>query len=198
MTKEELIQLAVEAKLVCHWDGGCASAWVEGHDLTPYLEHFAALVAAAEREQHDTALLRQALEALDAYSWEQVEAATTALRQRLGEKDMTRDDIIRMARKADPGFETDTFHAESLVGMEAIERFAALVAAAERERAIEIAKGMQEELQAKFEQTYMEGVIAGATAEREACAKVCEELNAWNEDDPGSSAAAAIRARGKE
>jgi hypothetical protein len=34
-------------------------------------------------------------------------------------------------------------------------------------------------------------------AEREACAKVCEELNAWNEDDPGSSAAAAIRARGQ-
>ncbi len=46
---------------------------------------------------------------------------------------MSRDDIIRMAREADPGFETDTFHAESLVGMEAIERFAALVAAAERE-----------------------------------------------------------------
>ena len=46
---------------------------------------------------------------------------------------MTRDDIIRMAREADPGFETDTFHAESLVGMEAIERFAALVAAAECE-----------------------------------------------------------------
>jgi hypothetical protein len=37
-----------------------------------------------------------------------------------------------------------------------------------------------------------------AAAEREACAKVCEELNAWNEDDPGSSAAAAIRARGQE
>ena len=35
-------------------------------------------------------------------------------------------------------------------------------------------------------------------AEREACAKVCEELDAWNEDDPGSSAAAAIRARGQE
>jgi hypothetical protein len=50
MTREELIRLAVEAKLVCHWDGGCASAWVEGHDLTPYLERFAALVAAAERE----------------------------------------------------------------------------------------------------------------------------------------------------
>jgi hypothetical protein len=50
MTREELIRLAIEAKLVCHWDGGCASAWVEGHDLTPYLERFAALVAAAERE----------------------------------------------------------------------------------------------------------------------------------------------------
>ncbi len=34
----------------------------------------------------DTALLRQALEALDAYSWEQVDAARTALRERLGEK----------------------------------------------------------------------------------------------------------------
>jgi hypothetical protein len=31
--------------------------------------------------------------------------------------------------------------------------------------------------------------------EREACAKVCEDLDAWNEDDPGSSAAKAIRAR---
>ena len=46
---------------------------------------------------------------------------------------MTRDDIIRMARGADEGFETDTFHEESLVGMDAIERFARLVAAAERE-----------------------------------------------------------------
>ena len=36
-----------------------------------------------------------------------------------------------------------------------------------------------------------------AAAEREACAKVCEELDAWNEDDPGSSAADAIRARSK-
>jgi len=37
-----------------------------------------------------------------------------------------------------------------------------------------------------------------AALEREECAQVCEELDAWNEDDPGSSAAAAIRARGKE
>jgi hypothetical protein len=53
MTRDDIIRLAVEAKLVCHWDGGCASAWVEGHDLTPYLERFAALVAAAECERND-------------------------------------------------------------------------------------------------------------------------------------------------
>ena len=33
--------------------------------------------------------------------------------------------------------------------------------------------------------------------EREACAKVCEDLDAWNMDDPGSTAAEAIRARGQ-
>ena len=37
-----------------------------------------------------------------------------------------------------------------------------------------------------------------ATAiEREACAKVCEDLDAWNMDDPASTAAKAIRARGQ-
>jgi hypothetical protein len=57
---------------------------------------------------------------------------------------MTRDDILRMAREADPGFEADPDLGESLVGMEAIERFAALVAAATRadelEACISIAK----------------------------------------------------------
>jgi len=33
-------------------------------------------------------------------------------------------------------------------------------------------------------------------AEREKCAKVCEDLEAWNMDDPGSSASKAIKARG--
>ena len=86
MTRDDIIRLAIEAKLVCDWDGGCASAWVEGHDLTPYLERFAALVA--ERE---TALLRQALEALEWHiergAWGQdLEGLTAALRERLGEK----------------------------------------------------------------------------------------------------------------
>ena len=33
--------------------------------------------------------------------------------------------------------------------------------------------------------------------EREACAKVCEDLDAWDMDDPASTAAEAIRARGQ-
>ena len=33
-------------------------------------------------------LMQQALEALDAYSWEQVQAATTALRERLAQPEM--------------------------------------------------------------------------------------------------------------
>jgi hypothetical protein len=33
--------------------------------------------------------------------------------------------------------------------------------------------------------------------EREACAKVCEDIDAWNMDDPASTAADAIRARGQ-
>ena len=40
-----------------------------------------------------------------------------------------------------------------------------------------------------------EHATAAVLAEREACAKLCEDLDAFCEDDPGSSAAAAIRAR---
>lgn len=76
---------------------------------------------------------------------------------------MTREDIIRMVREAsnnDSGlYEEDNDLV--MLYLDELERFAALV----------------------------------ARAEREACAKVCEELWLWNEDDPGSSAAKAIRAR---
>lgn len=55
---------------------------------------------------------------------------------------MNRDDIIRMAREADPGFEggpdCDGTMMHSIVGMEAIGRFAALVAAAEREQCAKV------------------------------------------------------------
>ena len=82
---------------------------------------------------------------------------------------MTKDEIIRMAREADPGFEgrqdADGTMGDSIVGLEAIERFAALVAA----------------------------------AEREACAQVCEVIRgtdmqpAW--DTAAAHCTAAIRAR---
>ena len=87
-----------------------------------------------------------------------------------------RDEIARMAREA--GWAVHTYNAEI------VERFFKLAyeagAAAERDRALEIVSDMKEELQAKFEQTYMEGVIAGAAAEREACAKVCEGMEEPN------------------
>ena len=42
--------------------------------------------------------------------------------------------------------------------------------------------------------TLVEMVVA---EEREACAKLCEDLDAWDMDDPASTAAEAIRARGQ-
>ena len=82
---------------------------------------------------------------------------------------MTRDDIIRMAREA--GFEVHPRKEQVRVGIDAlmgidstekVERFAALVAA----------------------------------AEREACAKVCEEH--WRNNGNAMECADAIRARGNE
>jgi len=53
---------------------------------------------------------------------------------------MTREDIIRMAREADPGFDGGQNAMEllsnSIVGLAAIKRFADLVVAHERERII--------------------------------------------------------------
>ncbi len=48
MNKEIIIRMAREAKLIMETD--CTTPWMENHDLTPYLERFAALVAAHERE----------------------------------------------------------------------------------------------------------------------------------------------------
>jgi hypothetical protein len=59
------------------------------------------------------------------------------------DKDMDREDIIRMAMEADPGFDGGQNAMEllsnSIVGIAAIERFAALVAAHEREQCAKIA-----------------------------------------------------------
>ena len=48
MDREQIIRMAREAELIMETD--CTTPWMEDHDLTPYLERFAALVAATERE----------------------------------------------------------------------------------------------------------------------------------------------------
>jgi hypothetical protein len=55
---------------------------------------------------------------------------------------MTKDDIIRMAREADPGFDggpdADGTMLHSIVGIAAVERFAALVAEQERQDCVRV------------------------------------------------------------
>lgn len=46
-----------------------------------------------------------------------------------------------------------------------------------------------------FAEVWMTAYRAGEKAEREACAKVCEDLNAYDEYDPNKSFATAIRQR---
>jgi hypothetical protein len=99
---------------------------------------------------------------------------------------MTRDDVIRMAREADLWLTSDERIA-------AVERFAALVAAAKIKQAQQIIDGMKPEIQTMLEKTYIEGAVAGAKAEREACAKVCDDMSVAI----GVFCAAAIRARGE-
>jgi len=105
---------------------------------------------------------------------------------------MTREDIIRMAREA--GFEigsvTNAIYAPTSCETE-LERFAALVAAAERNRT------WTQEHWTEYERSI-------AAAEREACAKVCgkladEALSCGDEDAVMcfEEAENAIRARGQ-
>lgn len=111
---------------------------------------------------------------------------------------MTREDIIAMARQVESeGFAPVGIWPE-------VRRLCELVydagAAAEREkvaawmiqRGYATGHGDTTEDLLKELDWRIDGRIA---AEREACAKVCEELLGWYEDDPGSSAANAIRAR---
>ena len=93
---------------------------------------------------------------------------------------MTNEDIIRMAREAGfvfPETQEDSF----TCWWEELERFAALVASHERE---------------KWEQALPIAMDAMMLQEREACAKVCEEM--WAGGYGPSAITAAIRARGEK
>ena len=98
---------------------------------------------------------------------------------------MTQDEIIRMAREA--GFGHSNFHngfqllAPSTICTNLLTRFAALVAAHEREKHLNLAN---------------EVAWSVALAEREACAKVVE--NDCHDDMTRAEEAAAIRARGEK
>ena len=98
---------------------------------------------------------------------------------------MNREDIIRMAEECGiPEFENNESQAENIM------RFAALVASAERERLTDAAMKAAEK-----------AVDVAMALEREACAKVCEEIYTGEEacgDWPTPEmCATAIRARGQ-
>jgi hypothetical protein len=108
---------------------------------------------------------------------------------------MTRDDIIRWAREAgwsEIGADLWGATNDGAMSIYALERFAALVAAAERE-------ACAAKLQSLRAQAYRDGHKAGNQAEREACAKVCESMPWVSGKSLPSNVemAAAIRARGQ-
>jgi hypothetical protein len=109
---------------------------------------------------------------------------------------MTKEDIIAMARRAgahDDGNEV------RFVELRYLERFAALVAAAEREK---VAAWMMQRSYATGHGDTTEDLLKQlewqiAEREREACAKVCDELAARDKlSNYYAVAAKAIRARG--
>ena len=113
---------------------------------------------------------------------------------------MTRNNIIKMAREAGFVMEGDLRGAGRL--LELLARFAALVAAAEREK---VARWMRSMGYATGHGDTIEDLLSElgwqtVEAEREACARVCAEYD----DDGGAGEAwagrfaAAIRARGQQ
>ncbi len=101
---------------------------------------------------------------------------------------MTRDDIIRMAEDCGISeFENNESQADNIL------RFAALIAAAERER---LKWDGIHSCHAQCDRPACVNVRKAVEAEREACAKVVENYTgAW--DDEGYALAQAIRARGQ-
>ena len=96
---------------------------------------------------------------------------------------MTQEDIIRMAVTC----QLITTASRDGVYMKALERFATVVAAAEREACLDA-----------MMQSVSKGIDTAIALEREACAKVCESYlsespHSWG----GTTMAAAIRARGQ-
>ena len=95
----------------------------------------------------------------------------------------SKEDIIRIARESGLHLATDV-NWMPVIGLEYAEKFAALVIANHPPQSF---------------MTWQEGYEAGKQAEREACAKVCEDYTDKSDADHeshGYSCAAAIRVRG--
>ena len=127
---------------------------------------------------------------------------------------MNREEIIRMAREA--GFRVDWQHADvAEIKAKRYEYFAALVAAAEREKVArwhidsgyatghgDTIEGLLEELEReigfKRAELWIKRINEAVLAEREQCATIAKD---WDKDHPntnyGGCIAAAIRARSK-
>jgi hypothetical protein len=109
---------------------------------------------------------------------------------------MNREDIIRMAREA--GFGVNWQHADvAEIKSKRYEHFAALVAAAEREKVARwhIGSGYATGHGDTIEDLLVELEWQVRESEREACAKVCEEIKGVKLQ--GYEFAAVIRARGQ-
>jgi hypothetical protein len=119
----------------------------------------------------------------------------------MDEPKMNRDDIIRMAGESwltEYGVKELSFGRDVEIDIEALERFAALVAAAEREA---ILKDGWRQCAKDQRTTQFCGMVEQAVlAEREACAKLCYELGEkddsfYAEFSRSEDCAEAIRAR---
>jgi hypothetical protein len=111
---------------------------------------------------------------------------------------MNRDDIIRMAREAGWNWPENWPEVHTTSIEDRLERFAALVAAAERNRMI--SEGWRQCAQGQKTSQFCAVAEQVRLEEREACAKVCEDdpSRAWDwlgEIRPGGHYAAAIRAQ---
>ena len=103
---------------------------------------------------------------------------------------MNTEDIIRMAKEVGmAGMLTDV-----VTNLEELERFAVLVAAAEREA---IKWNSIHSCHADCQNPACVIVREAVAAEREACAKVCDEAGVWIDGEWTVDCAAAIRARGQ-
>jgi len=98
--------------------------------------------------------------------------------------------VIEMARESGAEFYAETLCVNGKDAHDFIERFAALVAAHEREKT----KAVFEELEREVKAELINAINGAVELEREACAKVCDDKH----DYMCSRAAAAIRARSEK